>query len=647
MKAIIISSLFMMHFSFCFAQNDSRLILKGFELKPGHENVFEYHPMSNLSLPDKIAASILYKNNGMFYNKTIEAKKTGNNYQFSFKVPDATSVLIIGLVDNRQNLANFSPLLAIKKTVIDNNNGSGFIYYSDNRTNNQLALSKILLADLLENKAKYFLDIISPNTYLLQLYEEAYKLNRILKKENNYVDYLSVLYDLKEDSVKSQLILYANQIQKTTKDEIQWRNAATVYSWLKMEDEVKKTNTNILSAFPHGELAKEQYWKDLYKPKDYNEKSILVLMKDYIQRFNDSTPASKDKFYYQLVGLLVVDSNWKSLFHYENLIDNKSGLNYTYNRLASKLCGEELDSTGTNLGIAKVISKKAVDFAQGKLREAEHSNEWLDESQGQYNRYVNTYALILYKLRQFDSAYYYQNIVYQQNNALSTSGFERYAAYAEKVKGINSAKQIVEALLVKGLSSKTLEKQLASIYKQLKISPDEFAKLQKTSDSLFWKNNEASIKGKYGDTKASHFSLPNILNEPVSLSSLKNKVVVLDFWANWCGPCKASFPMMKRLLEKYKNDNEVVFLFIDVWERGAPQINLEKTKLYMAENKYPFNVLFDVNNKVVEDYKITGIPTKIVINKQGEIINVDENLAMLSDEEVIKNISFFIEAAKK
>ena len=105
--------------------------------------------------------------------------------------------------------------------------------------------------------------------------------------------------------------------------------------------------------------------------------------------------------------------------------------------------------------------------------------------------------------------------------------------------------------------------------------------------------------------------------------------------------------MMKRLIETYKNDNDVVFLFIDVWEGGAPQINLERTKQYMTENKYPFNVLFDINNKVVADYKITGIPTKIVINKQGEIINVDENIAMLSDEEVIKNISLFIEAAKK
>lgn len=646
MKAIIICPLFIMLFSFCFAQNDGRLILKGFKLKPGRENVFEYHPLPNLSLPDKIAASILYKNNGKFHNKIIEVKKAGKNYQFSLKVPEATSVLIIGLVDNRQNLANFSPLLAIKKTVIDNNNGSGFVYYSVNRTNKELALSKILLADLLENNAEYFLGIKSPNSYLLQLYEEAYRLHPPLKKENSYVDYLSVLYDVKKDSAKSQLLAYANQIQKT-KNEIQWRNAARIYSWLKMQDDVKKTNTNILLEFPDGELAKEQYWNDLFNSKDYTEESILSDMTAYKRRFKDSTPASKDNFYYQLVTLFVTNSNWKDLFQYEKLIDNKFGINYSYNKQALKLCGEELDSTGTNLEMAKIISKRAVDFAQGKLQEAEQSNEWLDESQGQYNRYVNTYALILYKLRQFDSAYYYQNIIYQQNNALNKIGFERYAAYAEKVKGIHFAKQVVEALLIKGISSKTLEKQLASIYKQLNISPDEFAKLQKNSDSLFWKNNEASIKAKYGSTKASDFSLSNILNETVSLSSLTNKVVVLDFWANWCSPCKASFPMMKRLIEKYKNDNDIVFLFIDVWEGGQLQINLEKTKQYMTENKYAFNVLFDVNNKVVKDYKITGIPTKIIINKHGEIINVDENLAMLSDEEVIKNISFFIEAAKK
>lgn len=647
MKAFIISFLFHVFFSSCFAQNGSKLILIDFELKPGHENVFEYYPVPNLTLPDKIAASILYQNNGNFHNKIIEANKTGNKYQFSFNAPDSISVIIIGIVDNRQNLANSSPLLAIKKTVLDNNNGNGFIYYSNRNKNKQRAESNLVLADLLETKAEYCVDIKTSNSYLLQLYEEAYKVNPTLKKESSYVNYLSVLYDLKKDSVKKILLDYASLTLKTRKEESKWRNAIRIYSWLKMEDEVKKLNTNILLAFPIGELAKVEYWNDFYKAKDYNEKSILRLMKDYVQKFNDSTPASKDKFYYKLVTLSVADSNWKELFKYEDLIDDQFGLNYIYNKLSLKLSGEELDSLGTNLEIAKILSKKAVDFAEVKLTVAEQSNEELEDAQGQYNRYVNTYALILYKLGQFDSAFYYQDLIYQQINALNTAGFERYVAYAEKVKGLRFSKDILEGLLLKGINSNTLEKQLASIYKQLNISTDEFEKLQKNADSLFWKNNEAAIKAKYGTIKASDFILTNMSNETVSLSSLTNKVVVLDFWANWCSPCKAAFPMMKRLIEKYKNYNDIVFLFIDVWEGGAPQLNLEKTKLYMADKKYPFNVLFDVNNKVVADYKITGIPTKVIINKQGEIINVDENVAMLSDDEVIKNISFFIEAARK
>jgi len=647
MKTIISSSLFLLVFSFCFAQNDSRLVLKDLKLKPGHENVFEYFPIPNLSVPDKVAASILYENNGKFHNRIIQAKKDGNKYQFSFDVPDSASVLLIAIVDNRQNLANSSPLMSIKKTVIDNNNGNGFIYYSNIAMTKQRAASDIIMAYLLANKAKYFFDIETPNSYLLKLYEGAYKVNPALKKGNSYVNYLSVLYDLKGDSVKTILLDYASSLLKTTQDETKWRNAIRIYSWLKMSDEVNKAKTKILLAFPNGELAKEGYWTEFYKSKDYTESTILKSMSEYQMRFNDSTPVSKDKFYQLLIMPLITNKNWQTLFHYEDLIDNKGPVYYYFNKAAYTLCGEELESLGSDLQNAKMLSKKAVDFAEVKLREAEQSNEELDDAQGQYNRYLNTYALVLYKLGQFDSAFHFQDIIYQQNSALNTTGFERYAAYAEKAKGIYFSKQVVEALLVNGISSKTLENQLASIYKQLNISPTEFSRLQKVSDSLFWKNNESAVKAKYGTTKASDFSLNNMLNESVSLSSLKNKVVVLDFWANWCSPCKASFPMMKTLIEKYKDDNDVVFLFIDVWERETPQLNLEKTKLYISENKYPFNVLFDVKNKVVEDYKIAGIPTKIVINKHGDIINVDENIAMLSDEEVIKNISFFIEAAKK
>ena len=647
MKTTGIAALFLTFHLFCAGQNNSRLQLKSQIIKSGQENFFEYHPIANLSMPDKIAASILFLNDGKFHNKLIRLIKTNRHYKFSFKVPGTVSILLIAVVDNRQYLANFNPLIAVKKTVLDNNDGTGFIYYSHSKMNKQRAASDILLADLLEEHARYLLDIKSTNTQLLRLYETAYQTVPSLKKESSYINYLSLLHSSRSQSAKATLLAYANKLQKQPKDEIKWLNVMQIYGWLEMNDKMKETKAMILSTFPDGKLAKEEYWNIFYTSKHENEDSLLDLMTAYKKRFNDSTAESKDKFYNTLVHLFSTRSNWAKVFYYEDLITDKFLVHYTYNKMASKLCGTELDSTGTDLATAKILSKRSVDFAAAELIEAAQSNEYLEEAQGQYNRYLGAYAMTLFKLRQYDSAFLYQDIIYRQPGALTITGYEKYAAYAEMAKGAVYAKQAVEKLLLEGITSKALEKQLTALYKQLNITDGEFEKLKPTADSLFWKTNETSLKAKYGTTRAAGFSLMNMMNETVSLSQFRNKVVILDFWANWCSPCKASFAMMNRLIKKYKDDEAVVFLFIDVWEGGAAQLNLQKTKQYMEDNKYPFNVLFDVKNKVAADYKITGIPTKVIINKQGEIINVDENPAMLPDDEIIKNISFFIEAAKK
>ena len=117
----------------------------------------------------------------------------------------------------------------------------------------------------------------------------------------------------------------------------------------------------------------------------------------------------------------------------------------------------------------------------------------------------------------------------------------------------------------------------------------------------------ASLVGK----PARDFKLKDLDGNEVALSELQGKVVLLDFWATWCPPCRKELPSIAKLYAAY-HDKDVVVLGINKEDRGT-------VKRYLDKNGLALTVLMDSGGKVHSQYGCHAIPTVIVVNRQGTV----------------------------
>ncbi|MFZ5997707.1 MAG: peroxiredoxin family protein [Nitrospirota bacterium] len=113
---------------------------------------------------------------------------------------------------------------------------------------------------------------------------------------------------------------------------------------------------------------------------------------------------------------------------------------------------------------------------------------------------------------------------------------------------------------------------------------------------------------------APDFTLTDISGKKISLSELKGKVVLLNFWATWCGPCKAEMPALNKLYLELKEKGFVILaVSLDTAEKPV--------KSFIAEKKLAFPVLMDSDKELSFDkYAVMGLPTTFLIDKKGIIV---------------------------
>ncbi len=113
--------------------------------------------------------------------------------------------------------------------------------------------------------------------------------------------------------------------------------------------------------------------------------------------------------------------------------------------------------------------------------------------------------------------------------------------------------------------------------------------------------------------KALHFTLKNLEGYEVSLKDFAGKVVFLNFWATWCGPCREEMPSMEKLWQRFREDDFVI-LAVDLRESKGEVVS------FMKEYGLTFPVLLDSKGEVGSMFGVRAIPTTYLLDFEGRIV---------------------------
>jgi cytochrome c biogenesis protein CcmG, thiol:disulfide interchange protein DsbE len=116
---------------------------------------------------------------------------------------------------------------------------------------------------------------------------------------------------------------------------------------------------------------------------------------------------------------------------------------------------------------------------------------------------------------------------------------------------------------------------------------------------------------------APDFTLDTLIGEQVQLSSLRGKIVVINFWTTWCPPCRAETPALETSYEAYK-DSDVVVLGVNLTDQDS----LKEVESFVQEFGLTYPILLDRDGAVGLLYQLNGLPSTFFINRQGVIRTV-------------------------
>ncbi len=556
-----------------------------------------YNPSTtNLKDAKQITATVYQFNWEVQDARDVILKKDGDVWKGEFPVAKDVCGIIMKFSDGDKT---------------DNNNKKGYVIQVYDKDGNKVKGLKAGLATAylgwIEN-----LGIDSDRSKAYEMFKEAFKEEPSIKRA--YITkYLPTLMREEKENPQQKLSDELAKVEKynnLTEDE--YAMLVDLYSRLQNGKKFTKYQKESIEKYPKGEVAqKAEYQKMLSNPPINN-----------LKKFKKEFPDSKflEGLTYNALRAFIDKKDFKGAYNFmKELKEDIHPFYFGY------VVGKILDANG-NLKLAEKIAKLGIERGKEQASKPDSAkpksmtlSDWHESNNYYLGRNYSEYAKVLYdmgkKKEALKAAQKAMDLI--KKDYRDPQAVKLYVKLLVEQKQFAKAKQFLEASVKEGTADSEMKELLKKAYTALNKSDAGFdAYLTKLESKANAKMIE-DLKSEMIDQPAPDFTLKDLEGKEVKLSDLKGKIVIVDFWATWCNPCLKSFPGMKKLVGKYKNDKDVAFLFVNTWERVDDKV--KNAKGFISKNNYPFHVLIDAENKVVSSFKVQGIPTKFILGKNGHI----------------------------
>ncbi|WP_443939205.1 TlpA family protein disulfide reductase [Pedobacter sp. MW01-1-1] len=384
----------------------------------------------------------------------------------------------------------------------------------------------------------------------------------------------------------------------------------------KRSDSVQKV---LVKRYPYGEVSFELFRDKFLREMDLGKKEVMY--GDGIANFPKE---SADLLNQSMAESYISADKIKNASKYISNITSAESIASVAEKLASK------------------YPSAAEDLLKNRIEKGRLSGK-------EINPMVNQYSLLLTKMDRYTEALKYADEAYPKlryKSEVNTANYVKLLMHAKRYEDVMAT---LEPLVKKGKANEHLKKELQSAYGLANptLNPSSY---MEGLNKIYMEYLEAELAKKMIAIAAPTFLGKDINGKEVTIDQYRGKVVIIDFWATWCVPCKASFPAMQSAVNKFSNDPNVAFLFLHTFETTPNP--LKDASDYLKDKGYNFTLLMDhkdtstKKNIVAGSFGVASIPTKLIIDGNGKI-RFSTSGYYANDKAVVDEISTMIGLAKK